>query len=508
MHAWYQISFPSITLIGPNGNWNQKCFPILFSIPLRTQNVAGTPSTRKAKVAKPATDAAETQPVDVMGLVPPDSLPPTSSPDVSTKQLRQKYQRTAPADVPSTASFAKHAAWAKFHKMGFEHVWSIEIPGFKAGLWHTFFSATTMPSKPTWNKSNSDNIQSLVFQPLCPKEQNVHDYSHAWIIQVHAKAKPAQDDKTDEGHVEKKVSQVKKSVDEDGKGKSTAVNGHANDDDIAPVTRDQQLRLKNATKGSRTKGNTGGKVSPKKRSKCSKRNAPKKNLSKRSKRNAKRKKRSAKRKMLEKATEPDVEPAQKKRRSSGSKDGKKKKTDSQDTSACPDPSGQSPEDEKMPKAKAKCKASAKSKAKRAPKAKCAPKAKAKCAPKRKAAPKAESKAKGKGRGKSKKGPGDDFLAIQTQSNLFNAEMAKELEEFAKSFDTTMVVTSPAFKQVARSHVPKYESVRLNIYWTRTSVGVTSLETQKDVATFSFNTSSACDVHKIGVALNCGMRAAT
>ena len=121
------------------------------------------------------------------------------------------------------------------------------------------------------------------------------------------------------------MSQVKKSVDEDGKGKSTAVNGHANDDDIAPVTRDQQLRLKNATKGSRTKGNTGGKVSPKKRSKCSKRNAPKKNLSKRSKRNAKRKKRSAKRKMLEKATEPDVEPAQKKRRSSGSKDGKKKK---------------------------------------------------------------------------------------------------------------------------------------------------------------------------------------
>lgn len=111
-----------------------KVFPNPIFHTAATQNVAGTPSTRKAKVAKPATDAAETQPVDVMGLVPPDSLPPTSSPDVSTKQLRQKYQRTAPADVPSTASFAKHAAWAKFHKMGFEHVWSIEIPGFKAGL--------------------------------------------------------------------------------------------------------------------------------------------------------------------------------------------------------------------------------------------------------------------------------------------------------------------------------------------------------------------------------------
>lgn len=291
-------------------------------------------------------------------------------------------------------------------------------------------------------------------------------------------------------------------MDEEGTGSKTAVNGNANDDDSTPVTRDQQLRLKNATKGSRTKAD--GKVSHTKKK------------SRRSKRNGKKKKVSAKRKILEKAEkakEIHVEPAQKKRRSvgsSGSKDGKKTNTDPQGASACPAPSGQSP-DEKMPKAKAKCKASAKRKAEpksklKAPKGKAA--AKPKCAPKRKAAPKAESKAKAKARGRSKKQPGDDFLESQKKSGLFNAEMAEGMEKFARSFDTTMDVTSKAFKEVARSHVPKYESVRLNIYWTRTCVGVTCLETSKDVATFSFNTSSACDVHKIGVALNCGMRAAT
>ena len=100
------------------------------------------------------------------------------------------------------------------------------------------------------------------------------------------------------------------------------------------------------------------------------------------------------------------------------------------------------------------------------------------------------------------------MEIQKESALFNAEMAEGIEKFARSFDTTVQVTSPAFKEVARSHVPKYQSVRLNIYWTRTCVGVTCCKTSKDVATFSFNTSSACDVHEIGVALNCGMRAAT
>ena len=48
-------------------------------------------------------------------------------------------------------------------------------------------------------------------------------------------------------------------MDEERTGSKTAVN----DDDITPVTRDQQLRLKNATKGGRTKAD--GKVSHKKK---------------------------------------------------------------------------------------------------------------------------------------------------------------------------------------------------------------------------------------------------
>ena len=220
-------------------------------------------------------------------------------------------------------------------------------------------------------------------QSLCIKQQIIYDYRVP-------KAQPAQDVKTDEDHLEKKVTQVKKSMDEEGKGSKTAVNGNANDDDITPVTRDQQLRLKNATKGSRTKAD--GKVSPKNKK------------GKRSKRNGKKKKVSAKRRILEKAKsqEFDVEPAQKKRRtlrSSGSKDGKKTNTGPQGASACPDPSGHSPDDEKKPKAKAKCKATPKRKAEakskvKAPKGKAA--AKAKCAPKRKAAPAPKAEGKGKG----------------------------------------------------------------------------------------------------------------
>ena len=57
-------------------------------------------------------------------------------------------------------------------------------------------------------------------------------------------------------------------------------------------------------------------------------------------------------------------------------------------------------------------------------------------------------------------------------------------------------------------VPKpvdYDGYRLNIYWTRCSVGVTDRATGKDVVYYSYNNSSACVAHKIAVALKCGMK---
>ena len=45
---------------------------------------------------KAAADAAETQPVDLEGVGVPDSLVPTSSPEVATEKLRGKYQSSKP----------------------------------------------------------------------------------------------------------------------------------------------------------------------------------------------------------------------------------------------------------------------------------------------------------------------------------------------------------------------------------------------------------------------------
>eukprot|EP00435_Cladocopium_sp_Y103_P013858 s5066_g3.t1 len=136
------------------------------------------------------------------------------------------------------------------------------------------------------------------------------------------------------------------------------------------------------------------------------------------------------------------------------------------------------------------------------KAKPGPKAKAKASPKGKAAPKP------KARGRSKKQPGDDFLERNQASPLFEANMVKEMGDFAKSFDQKLDVKGDSFKEAARAHDPGFTWFRLNIYWSRCSCGVTNKETGKDATSFSFNTSSACDVHKISIAIYCAIHTAT
>ena len=151
--------------------------------------------------------------------------------------------------------------------------------------------------------------------------------------------------------------------------------------------------------------------------------------------------------------------------------------------------------EAKPKAKAKAKAKAASKTGAAPKKGAAPKAKASAV-----------KPKAKAKGRPKKDRKDDFMKRGYESEKFNPGQVKMCEKFAKSFDPEMEVKSNAFKQEARGRLPSFSTYRLNIYWTRASVGVTHVKNNKDVVNFSFNTSSACSVHKIAVALRCAIHA--
>lgn len=58
-------------------------------------------------------DTVETQPVDIMGVDAPESLQPGSSPEVPSQKLRESYQRTAPAELPSMATPASVASRSK-----------------------------------------------------------------------------------------------------------------------------------------------------------------------------------------------------------------------------------------------------------------------------------------------------------------------------------------------------------------------------------------------------------
>ena len=162
-----------------------------------------------------------------------------------------------------------------------------------------------------------------------------------------------------------------------------------------------------------------------------------------------------------------------------------------------------------PTSKAKAKAKAKASAKRKPAPHAAGSSagststgKAK-APKAKAQPKARGRPKGKG-----KDMGQGFVDEQMANPQFNYDQVREMEDLALRFDHDADVKSDQFKAAFRYELPEVESYRFNIYWSRSSVGLTCLKSGKDVANFSFGSSSASDVYKIVVALYCASATAT
>ena len=59
----------------------------------------------KKLVLQAAGDAVETLPMDIMDLQPPDSLVPSSSPEVSSMRRRAEYQRTSRHPCPPIATW-------------------------------------------------------------------------------------------------------------------------------------------------------------------------------------------------------------------------------------------------------------------------------------------------------------------------------------------------------------------------------------------------------------------
>ena len=291
----------------------------------------------------------------------------------------------------------------------------------------------------------------------------------------------------------------------------------------AVLTRDDQLRLKATNKEDRKQKAKANKTKGKKGKKGKKQNKGRGNKALTEPKSPTKAPMSRKRKMMKKQTSQDektldvkcaepkmIEKPQKKPRKipTGSSADVPKKRSKPEAEAVDQV--EAVVDEKQPRKRKTRPAEPEgkvSKAKPKPKAKAKAKAKVKAAPKKGAAPKAKASAtKPKAKGRPKKDRKDDFMERSRESEKFKPGQLKMLENFAKSFDPELDVKSNAFKQEARGHIPPLSTYRLNIYWTRTSVGVTDVKSNRDVVHFSFNTSSACSVHKIAVALGCAMHA--
>lgn len=148
---------------------------------------------------------------------------------------------------------------------------------------------------------------------------------------------------------------------------------------------------------------------------------------------------------------------------------------------------------------------------RSPKAKAKGKAKAKAAPTAKAKARANKEANGKqeiakdaGKTKRRKKQQDP-----TQQELYDEKIVEKLCKFARSVsDFSRDVKSAKFKSFVRTQLYDLEWTSLNIYWTRCGCGVTEIETGKDLNNFSFNSSEACESHRIACAVKCAELAAT
>ncbi|CAK9034098.1 unnamed protein product [Durusdinium trenchii] len=128
-------------------------------------------------------------------------------------------------------------------------------------------------------------------------------------------------------------------------------------------------------------------------------------------------------------------------------------------------------------------------------------------PKEPASKKASGKAKAKARGRPRvtvDGQNEAWLTAQMGSPLYKDDLVIELADFAAGFDPKLSIKGDKFKGLARGKMDKFSEYRINAYWTRAGVGVHSLCDGNDVLHFAFNQTSACDVHKMTVALKCAM----
>ena len=135
-----------------------------------------------------------------------------------------------------------------------------------------------------------------------------------------------------------------------------------------------------------------------------------------------------------------------------------------------------------------------------PKVKVTPNAKPKVD--RKAKPKTAPKAKADCKRGKKKVGSEPSLEDQKAHKHYSAQLVDKLVSFANQVDVGMNVRAEAFKVTMRKKLVEMHGYRLNIYWTRQSCGVTNITEGKDLGTFSFNGSSACDAHRIAVAIKC------
>lgn len=139
-----------------------------------------------------------------------------------------------------------------------------------------------------------------------------------------------------------------------------------------------------------------------------------------------------------------------------------------------------------------------------PKAKAKAKAKSAAAKREPKAPRTLAKAKAKAKSTAKSRPRRTGKSAdqQMQSPLYSGDLVKTLTAAARELDPDACITSNKFKSGVRGNLESFEGHRLNIYWSRAGCGVTSYEENRDVASFSFNCSSARDVFKLGVAMKC------
>ena len=129
-------------------------------------------------------------------------------------------------------------------------------------------------------------------------------------------------------------------------------------------------------------------------------------------------------------------------------------------------------------------------------------------------PKAKAKAKAKATAKAKN---HDKPAKTKKVKQTNKEQGECLDDeglvtlftdFALSFDIVEKATGDKFKKELRAHLPQFDHMALNIYWTRSSCGVRSPSEGKDIAHFSFSSCTCEDIYKTAVSVKCGELLAT